>query len=190
MNLEVQTLLPICVVVVIALVAAGTDLWNFRIPNLLTVPFLISGLTYHTLYGQSLGLTGSVWGVVVATLPYAMLYVRGGMGAGDLKLLAGVGAWLGPWFTVHVLIVSGLATGCYSAGLIILDRRRCPSEPNMQAIDAESREMQRDEIITDVRAVVSLPDRRSRAVPFGAMVALGVIGSLFWLGPLSRHCAW
>ena len=162
--------LPLSVVVFGVLLAAGTDVWKFRIHNALTVPLFISGLMFHALLEGTLGLSVSVWGVLAGTLPFLVVYAKGGLGAGDLKLLAGVGAWLGPWFALHVLIVSGLATGCYSAGLMIGKRARSATEPR------------RTNPPKDVIAVLQRSDRRANAVPFGAMIALGVIVTTMWIG--------
>ena len=173
---------PLGVVLVVVLVAAGTDLWRFRIHNALTVPLFLSGLMYHAFVGQAIGVSGSVLGVLVGTLPFFVLYAKGGMGAGDLKLMAGVGAWLGPWFTLHVLIVSGLATGCYSAALMSRNRvRSATGQHGNLAHRIVLSEEATPKRATDVAVILDRPDRRSNAVPFGAMVALGVIVTALWI---------
>lgn len=167
--MEPMRVLPLSVVLVAVLAAAGTDLRSFRIRNALTVPLFLSGLLFHFVSDGSSGLAESVLGVLIGTLPFAWLYAAGGMGAGDLKLLAGVGAWLGPWAVLHVLIVSGLATGCCALGLMFWRWHNSTASPNHSA--------QR----RDVSDVLSQPDRRRRAIPFGVMVAVGVIVTAFWV---------
>src|SRR5580698_6265101 len=98
MNVQILHALPKYVVLVGVLVAASTDLRNFQIRDVLTIPLILSGLIYHAFVGQAVGLFGSVWGLLIGTLPFFVLYAKGGMGAGDLKLMAGVGAWMGAWF--------------------------------------------------------------------------------------------
>jgi Flp pilus assembly protein protease CpaA len=174
---------PLSVVAVVVLAAACTDVWGYRIPNVLTLPLFLSGLAYHAFIGQTIGLSGSAWGVLVGTLPFVALYAMGGMGAGDLKLMAGVGAWLGPWFTVHVIIVSGLATGCFSAFLMIRNRLRSGSVPRDSVTRTDGLALENDRgRAADVTSVLERSDRRSNAVPFGAMVALGVAVTPFWIG--------
>jgi len=176
-------LLPLSVVAISVLVACGIDLWKFRIPNKLTGPLILSGLVYHVAVGHVAGLSFAVLGVLVGTLPFGLLYAKGAMGAGDLKLMAGVGAWMGPWFTVHVLIVSGLATGLFSVGLMILKHVTSIPETRDHLVHRSlppTREIPKEP--AKLTMILSRSDRRWNAVPFGAMVALGVIITVIWIG--------
>ncbi|HXJ39849.1 MAG TPA: A24 family peptidase, partial [Bryobacteraceae bacterium] len=57
------------------------------------------------------GLAQSVMGILLAAVLMGLFYVLGGMGMGDVKLCAGVGAWVGPHQLVFVLVFMGLAGG-------------------------------------------------------------------------------
>lgn len=174
---------PLSVVGVVVLAAACTDVWGYRIPNALTIPLILAGMFYQTFVGETIGLSGSISGILVGILPFFALYAMGGMGAGDLKLMAGVGAWLGPWFTVHVIIVSGLATGCCSAILMIRNRMRAGTGPRDTFAPTANLSCENDrDRPADVTSVLERSDRRSNVVPFGAMVALGVAVTPFWIG--------
>jgi prepilin peptidase CpaA len=92
-------------------VATFTDLRWRRIPNWLVFPFWFAGLLvsvwmqgWHGL-GQSLG--GALLGLVV----YGILFWMGGMGAGDVKLCAAIGAWVGPQQLIFALVITGMAGG-------------------------------------------------------------------------------
>jgi prepilin peptidase CpaA len=99
-----------------AVVATGvaaiiTDLSTRRVPNLLTfgtaAAALMFALVTKGLTGLALALAG--WAVGCALfLPWFLL---GGMGAGDVKLLAGFGAWLGPGAALWAALYAGLAGG-------------------------------------------------------------------------------
>jgi Flp pilus assembly protein protease CpaA len=174
--------LPFAVALVGVLIAACNDLTKFRLHNALTIPLLLSGLLYHAVVGGGSGLAGGVLGALVGGLPFIVVYAKGGMGAGDIKLLAGVGAWLGPWAVLHVLIVSGLATGCYSAGLWGWKRahpRTCAGREGPESGGRFGETGRKD--AADVIAVLDRPDKRWNAVPFGAMVALGVVVTALWI---------
>ena len=111
------------VVVAAALVAATTDVWKFKVYNVLTIPLCISGLIY---YGVSQGwpgfeqsLYGALFGFGVLIIPYAF----GGVGAGDVKFLTGIGAWIGMPMMYGVALVGCLATGVYAIGIALVHGR-------------------------------------------------------------------
>jgi len=175
--------LPHVVVAVVVLVAAGTDLWKFRIYNVLTIPSIILGLIYHTFARGEIGLSGSILGVVVANVAFIAPYKLGGIGAGDLKLMSVVGAWLGPWYLLHVIAVSGLATGCLSFVLMFWNRMRSEYGPTERAVlRGTAIEYEVNAKVLHIQTVLDLPKRRLHVVPFGAMVALGVLVTELWIG--------
>ena len=176
---------PVVVVFVTVVAMAVTDLWQFRVHNLLTLPLLVSGLIYQ---GVADGTTGVVNGLLGALFGFSALIVfwmMGGIGSGDVKLLAGVGAWLGLPLTFYVFIGSSLAAGMYSIVLLLMSRRLRETWVNLQVawyrLKAVGRYLGSD---SDVDAGVTRADRRQRLVPFAAMVAIGLIGALlaaWWL---------
>ncbi|OQY05714.1 MAG: hypothetical protein B6I25_05250 [Planctomycetales bacterium 4572_13] len=83
------------VVLVASLVAALTDLKDRRIPNVLTLPLLAAGILQAGLFDGFDGLKSSLLAMVILALPYILLFIFAGGGAGDAKLMAAVGAWLG-----------------------------------------------------------------------------------------------
>jgi len=83
------------VVLVASLVAALIDLKDRRIPNILTLPLLAAGLVQAAWFDGFDGLKSSLLAAVLLALPYILLFVFAGGGAGDAKLMAAVGAWLG-----------------------------------------------------------------------------------------------
>ena len=98
-------------VAALALAATAWDLRLRRVPNALTfgaaaLGFLASGL------GEGMGgLAQSLLGWLVGLALFLPLFVVGGLGAGDVKLLAAFGAWLGPtgalWSAFWASIVGG-----------------------------------------------------------------------------------
>jgi prepilin peptidase CpaA len=83
------------VVIGASLAAAVWDLKERKIPNSLTIPVLAGGLSWWMLHGGSAGLGESLATAGALALPYFILFVFAGGGAGDVKLMAAVGAWLG-----------------------------------------------------------------------------------------------
>ena len=91
--------------------ASALDVKSSRIPNILTLGGaalgLVAGATTHGLPG--LGQAAAGW--VVGCGLFLPFFLLGGMGAGDVKLLAALGAWLGPSTTLFVALYAGVAGG-------------------------------------------------------------------------------
>ena len=95
----------------LSLVMAGWDLKTRRIPNYLTLGGALAGLgvqlIYHGLPGLLDGLAGLGLGLALFIGPY----VLGGMGAGDVKASAALGAWLGLGPALALFIYMGICGG-------------------------------------------------------------------------------
>jgi prepilin peptidase CpaA len=94
-------------------VAAIYDLRYRRIPNWVVLIGLLLGIGVNTFLFQWAGLQRSLIGAAVGFLIYFPLYLLRGMGAGDVKLMAAVGAIVGwaDWIGIFFLtaLVGGLA---------------------------------------------------------------------------------
>ena len=102
--------------------AVLTDLARRQIPNLLVAAMLGCGIIFQTaLLGKS-GFLLSLGGIVVGFSILVPFYALGGLGAGDVKLLAGVGGFLDPW-GVAVVGVSTLLVGGVIGVLVVLWQR-------------------------------------------------------------------
>lgn len=101
--------------------ATATDLRSQRIPNALTLPTAALALAYHALTGGLggfwFGLTGLGLGLALMLAPFLF----GVMGGGDAKLMAAVGAWIGPELVLAAFVLTSLAGGGYA--LFVLARR-------------------------------------------------------------------
>src|SRR5256885_1361252 len=102
------------VVIAACCAAARIDVRCRRIPNKLTFPLLTSGLLCWLVVGGIEGLGTSLGGMAVAGLPFIVLWVVGGGGAGDAKMMLGIGAWLGTQNALIAAIAGGLGGGVLS----------------------------------------------------------------------------
>jgi prepilin peptidase CpaA len=97
---------------VIALVIATfTDLRSRRIPNWLVFPFMIAGLAVSAWFKGWSGIGHSLTGLILGGLLFGILCWMGGMGMGDVKLCAAIGAWVGPGQLIIALVLTGMAGG-------------------------------------------------------------------------------
>lgn len=98
-------------VVVTGIAATVTDLATRRVPNVLTFGTALAAIGYA---GATQGMPGvgtSLAGWAVGCALFLPWFLLGGMGAGDVKLLAGLGAWLGPGTAVWAALYAGLVGG-------------------------------------------------------------------------------
>jgi prepilin peptidase CpaA len=98
-------------VFILLLTATVTDIRSRRIPNWLALPFLAAGAIGNAACHGWKGLGQSMGGIALAVAITGVFCWLGGMGMGDLKLCAAVGAWIGPAQLVTALVATGLAGG-------------------------------------------------------------------------------
>jgi prepilin peptidase CpaA len=160
---------------ILTLLAAATvmDLRSRRIPNLLVLPFLTAGLVTNAA-GQGLkGLGQSMGGIALAIALTGILCWLGGMGMGDLKLCAAVGAWIGP-AQLGIALVTGLA-----GGVLALIWAACRGSLR-ESLDGSSDLIARfrtDGIHPHPGFTLDSPS--ARTMPYAPAIAIGTIFSFF-----------
>jgi prepilin peptidase CpaA len=113
------------------------DLWRGRIPNTVCALLCSGGLLAAGVDQGVPGLISSLVGVVAGFAVFLIFYLMGGMGGGDVKLMAAYGALLGPGGVLPAALIAAgtgaiLAAGGIAAGA--LRRRRPESIPYAPAI--------------------------------------------------------
>ncbi len=93
--------------------ALVTDIRKMIIPNRLTMPALLLGAIAHLAWDGAAGLRLSVLGSICGTGILLALYLMRAVGAGDVKLFAALGAWLGPAAASEVAMYAVIAAGGY-----------------------------------------------------------------------------
>lgn len=169
-------MIPFGVVSIVSLLACVTDLKSFRIPNYITAPLAASGIVFHGVFYGSAGLQNSIFGLLFGFFSLMLLYLIGGMGAGDVKLLAAVGAWLGVPTIVYVFIVAAVTGSLYSFALLVAQGRLTSAVTTVRVVFRQlvvvGKHLGSEERI---ESVVKREDRHKRLVPFAVMIAIGVI---------------
>lgn len=95
-----------------------------RIPNIITLPILLFGLSFWTVINKLDGLTFSLLGTLVGFLVFLVPYIAGGMGAGDVKLMMAVGALLGWKLTMISALYTAIVGGIIAIGYIVISKNR------------------------------------------------------------------
>jgi len=153
--------------------AIASDLRWRTIPNWLTGPSILVGLGLHTVMNQLTGFVFSLEGAVLGLGLFVILYVCGWMGAGDVKLLAAVGSFLGPAQTVSAAIVIALVGGLMA--IVILGFQQGWRRMGLwlwsyiQAI-----------LLTRSVQGVTPGQGAAPKVPYAVAIGLGTIGSYWW----------
>jgi prepilin peptidase CpaA len=107
----------------IALLGGGYDLLTRKIPNWITFSGAAVGLAAQIYFSGFVGGLHSLWGMGVALLLFLPIYIFQYMGAGDVKLLMAVGAWL-DGLAIFYVAVGAILVGALYAFVEILYRRR------------------------------------------------------------------
>src|SRR3954470_3371803 len=127
---------PVVAICIGMIAAAVIDWWKFKVPNKLTFPLIITGwlLGLCNNFGLEAGIGGigaALIGTFVGMGLLLPIYAIGGMGAGDVKMTMGFGAWVGPFKGIDEgmgiifwAFVAGVLVGGAIGLVMILIRRR------------------------------------------------------------------
>jgi len=91
------------------------DLRRGVISNWISVSAMAGGLLYHALRGGWRGLAMAAGGALVGLAVFLAPYCLGGMGGGDVKLMAAFGALLGPWGILTAALLASILGGLMAA---------------------------------------------------------------------------
>jgi prepilin peptidase CpaA len=118
MNAPLWVAIPVIALVALA---ARADVRTRKIPNAITFPALLLGLAMHTALHGFEGTRSSLAGLAVAGLVLLPGWRFRWMGAGDVKLMAAVGAWLA-WPQALIAVLASLVMGGVIALIVALRR--------------------------------------------------------------------
>jgi prepilin peptidase CpaA len=115
-----------------ALIGAVYDVISRRIPNAFTLPAILFGLMLHCSLGGWRQLGSAAAGGLVCGLIFLLFHLAGGMGGGDVKLIAAAGCTAG--LALVGLFLTSLAGGVMAIGLALYHRRLKQTLRNMCAL--------------------------------------------------------
>ena len=153
--------------------AIAFDLSWRTIPNWLTGPSILVGLGFHTAMNQLAGFVFSLEGAALGLGVFVILYACGWMGAGDVKLFAAVGSFLGPAQTISAAIVIALVGGLLA--FLVLGFHQGWRKTGLwlwsyvQAM-----------VLTRSAQALTPVQGAAPKVPYAVAIGLGTIGSYWW----------
>jgi prepilin peptidase CpaA len=162
--------------VLVLAVSTFTDLRSRRIPNWLVLPFLVAGIavslgpkSWHVV-----GVVQSLEGMGLGLLLFGFLAWMGGMGMGDVKLCAAIGAWVGPKQLFVALVITGIAGGVMAVLWAAMGGflGELFSGTGNLVFGWKERGMKMDPEMT-------LANPRARKMPYAPAIAIGTLMSFF-----------
>jgi len=159
---------------IVVIVAAVIDICKRRIPNLLSLPFLMAGIVVNTHDKGLAGIEQSVGGIALAIGVLGILCYLRGMGLGDLKLCAAVGAWIGPEQLLIALVAMGFAGGILAAGYALWHGSLASAVDNTAELILELPKQG-----FRPHKAISLNNVSALKMPYAPAIALGTIFSFF-----------
>ena len=119
--------IPVAIPLLVVLLLATLFDWRERkIPNVLTFGSSVFAFALHGSLGGLTSLLLAVAGWIACLACFLPFYVRGGMAAGDVKLMAAVGAFIGPlagFFACLFSLIAGGLIALTSIGCIWISSR-------------------------------------------------------------------
>lgn len=161
--------------VVVAALAAWTDVTTRRVPNLLTFGAAALALAFHAYDGGVSGLGWACAGWLVGTAVFFPFFALGGMGAGDVKLVAALGAWLGPLGAVQIAIAAAIAGGVVAVVVMVRARYLRTAWQNLKLLFAHWG-------VNGIRPLpeLTLATGKGPRLAYAVPILLGTLGVLWW----------
>jgi prepilin peptidase CpaA len=155
-------------------VALTTDLQNRKIYNWLTFPAMLIGLALNVGFGGLHGLQSSMVGFFVGSLVFVLGYMMnsGNMGAGDVKLMAAIGLWLGWPYTFAAVLYVALFGGIIAILTVLFFGDIVQLCKNMWWILVGL-------VVPGGKKVIAIEKSAAPPDPYGVSIALGTALALF-----------
>jgi prepilin peptidase CpaA len=162
------------------LYASWIDYAQKRVPNWLNAALAAAGLIMQGIFcgWYQHGVGGVGWGLLGLLVGFGLLIVpwlMHGMGAGDVKLMAAIGCWLGPWLTFLCFAAGAVIGGVAAVVMIYTSGRTVHALTNLQTIMTKMRRF--DTAFGEFGGARTFGDT-SQLLPYGVPLTAGTIGIL------------
>jgi prepilin peptidase CpaA len=176
MNMAQPDFHPIYLIAACVCAAVGAifDIRSRRIPNFITGPAILLGLLLHGFTDSWHGLLSALAAGLICFVAFLIFHIAGGMGAGDVKLMAAVGSLAGLPHVAFLLVFTALAGGVMGVGLALAHGKLGETLFNLGSLISHHKE----------QGLVPHPDLNVRnetklRLPYGVAIAAGCVITLF-----------
>ena len=162
-------------VIALGFAATAIDLRTRRIPNALTLGAAAAAVVCLGVVGGWRAMVWSAAGWTVGLLIFLPLFLLRGLGAGDVKLLAAFGAWLGPSGAWWVAVYGAIAGGVIAVPWLLMRGALTRTLGNIWALLVFWR-------LVGPRAHpgLTLDSPHAMRLPYALPLALGALATLWW----------
>lgn len=129
--------IPLAIALLLLATAVVFDVKSHRIPNWLVFSGALVGLAYHALSSHGMGVMASLQGLAVGLVAFMPFYLLRAMGAGDVKLMAMVGAYLGPASAFGAVLTVFIAGGVLAMAAAVRNNALPRLHENLRFIMAD-----------------------------------------------------
>lgn len=164
------------ILIILLGIAVYTDSTKQKIYNWLTLPTLIIGLVMSMING--VGIINSLLGFVFAFIVSLIMYITGGIKGGDVKLIAGVGAWLGKSLILPALLFTFIAGGILGVLYTIING-------TFMATFAKIKRFFVGLVIPGFQPQLELKETINKKMPYGIAISIGTIIAILYPNLLS-----
>src|SRR5262245_27099145 len=172
---------PFWLVSIVLIVAAVIDGYELRVPNALTYPFTLGGWIYSSYANGLRGLGWSVTGTALGMSILMAFHAIGGMGAGDVKLMGGVGAWI-YWTHTWYCIIGFALIGAVMAILMVVVRGKW--KHHYEQFWKIAREITTIRDFEKLSTIAAERKPTMMLLPYGIPIAIATISYFLWTGML------
>ncbi|WP_462411051.1 A24 family peptidase [Neobacillus sp. Marseille-QA0830] len=151
-----------------------TDIKSRKILNIVTLPTILFALIYSIFTNGLEGFLFSGKGLLVGFIFLFIPYLLGGMGAGDVKLMAAIGALMGTEFVFNSFIFTALIGGAIGLFLIIKKNGFITLIKSIYLNIVYFRNNIGSIILSKAK------DGRSISFPYGIAIVFGTLCSVVW----------
>jgi prepilin peptidase CpaA len=159
--------------IAILVIAAIIDFKFKKVPNIVTIPTMVAGMSMSFIESGFIGLLISTAGLFIGIALLYLPYAAGGMGAGDVKLLGAIGAIKGPRFVFITFLVMALIGGL----MAVVRAASVMKRADMRTFSTSVRTV----YYTRKWADMKVPEYvRKEKIPYAIAISAGAAACLIW----------